>query len=321
MLFRNDEITKLLRTAGAQQEDGESDSASASVKSNCDVSYVIFLEPRTDADPNWTTVEWLADEAIKRFSPAPALAHCELVLPPIPDSDGGRIHYATYLGRGGANWQNQRNKEDGISFYLIENGARWRALPVFGPDAVRHVREAAHANLGAPYSIAMYPTSAKPLRAFSGMWSDAPAHKGHCAVLSARVLKQAGLGANLPHPSAWYSPSSLYNQLSSSVATPLDDSDLKGLTSVTPLECQNTIDTLLRAPMSYATVRALGDSKCIDALRTLTLRVCSTAADGDEVSSRIAQKQLATVLLRWALLRDDGTVPDTSADSGAEQLI
>ena len=104
--FRNDEITALLRQAVAQPSEGTDLEGSVAVKSSCDVSYVIFLEPRDGADPNWSTVEWLADEAIRRFSPAPALAHCELVLPPIPDSDGGRVHFATYMGRGGAGWQN-----------------------------------------------------------------------------------------------------------------------------------------------------------------------------------------------------------------------
>ena len=325
--FRTDEITALLRQAAAEPagaETGEAASGSAAVKSSCDVSYVIFLEPREQADPTWSTAEWVVDEAIKYFSPNPALAHCELVLPPIPDSDGGHVHFATYMGRGGAGWQNQRNKEDGIGFYLIDNGARWRALPVFGPDAVRHVREAAQANLGAPYSLAMYPTSVKPFRSLAGLWGDKPKHMGHCAVIAARVLKEAGLGAHVPHPSAWYSPSSLYNQLSHNLAAPLADSERQGLTSVAPIECQNTIDTLLRAPMSYSTVRNLGDSRCIDAIRALTLRVCGSAGDSDPVAARIAQKQLASALLRWALLREDATVEDMPAAPEAaptEQLI
>ena len=30
--------------------------------------------------------------------------HTELLLPPIPDSGGGLTHFATYVGRGGADW-------------------------------------------------------------------------------------------------------------------------------------------------------------------------------------------------------------------------
>lgn len=312
-VFRNDEITALLR-AKVSQGDEELD-GSAALKTSCDVSYAIFLEPRDDADPNWSTMEWLADEAIRRFSPSPTLAHCELITPPIPNSAGGRVHFATYMGRGGADWQNMRSKDDGISFYLIDNGSRWRALPIFGPNAAQAVREAAQTNIHAPYSVGMYVTSAKPMRTFANLWSDEPGHMGHCATIAARVLKQAGMGAGLHHCSAWYSPSSLYNDLSASVGSQLADNERQTLSSVTPAKCAATIDTLLHAPMSYATVRDLGDTACIDAVRALTLKVCATAEQGDQVAARIAQKQLGTALLRWVLLREDEM--ETAAASAA----
>lgn len=311
-VFRNDEITALLRAKAADPVNGELEGSSA-VKPTCDVSYAIFLEPRDDADPKWSTVEWLADVAIRKFSPSPVLAHCELVTPPIPDSAGGRVHFATYLGRGGADWQNMRSKEDGISFYLIENGFRWRAVPVFGPNAAQTVRDAAQSNLHAPYSVSMYATSAPPLRNLAWLWKDQAGHMGHCAVITARVLKQAGIGGMLSRPSAWYSPSSLYGDLVAAMSRPIGEDERRQLTSVTPEECERTIETLLRAPMSYATVRALGDAACIDAVRALTLRVLSTANAGDATASRIAQKQLGSALLRWCLLRDD---PGMEADTG-----
>ena len=142
MQFRSDEITALLRTQDAHQA-GDVTEGSAAFRQSCDVSYVLFLEPREEPDPAWTAIEWIFDAVIKRFSPPPTLSHCELIAPPIPSSNGGRVHFATYLGRGGADWQNQNNKDEGISFYLIENGSRWRALPVFGPNAAEQVREAA----------------------------------------------------------------------------------------------------------------------------------------------------------------------------------
>jgi len=303
-VFRNDEITALLRAKASQGEDGEFD-GSAALKTSCDVSYAIFLEPCEGTDASLSTVEWLVDEAIRKFSPSPVLAHCELVTPPIPNSSGGRVHFATYMGRGGADWQNMSSKDDGIAFYLIENGSRWRAVPVFGPNAAQKVREAAQSNLHAPYSLSMYPTSAKPFRTLSALWSDSPGHMGHCATITARVLKAAGIGSGLHHCSAWYSPSSLYNDLVQTVAAPLADGERQTLTSVTPTTCAQTIDTLLHAPMSYATVRNLGDTACIDAVRALTLKVCASAEAGDDVASRIAQKQLGTALLRWVLLRED----------------
>lgn len=303
-VFRNDEITALLRAKAAQVEDEDLDGSSA-LKVSCDVSYAIFLEPRNVSDPSWSMAEWLADEAIRKFSPFPVLSHCELITPPIPNSSGGRVHFATYLGTGGAGWQNMQGKDDGIQFYLIENGSRWRALPIFGQNAAQSVRDAAERNLSAPYSVAMYATSAKPLRTLASLWADNAGHKGHCATITSRVLKDAGIGAGLKYCSAYYSPSSLYNDLKSSVSAPLSDNERVGLTTVTPAKCERAIQTLLHAPVSYTTVRELGDSTCIDAVRALTLKVCATAESGDDVAERIAQKQLATVLLRWVLLRDD----------------
>lgn len=295
-IFRNDEITALLRDKLSQNDP---------LLSSCDVSYAIFLEPPKEPDPSQSVAEWLVDKAIRNFSPSPVLAHCEIIAPPIPDSSGGRVHFATYFGCGGAGWHNMMSKEEGISFYLIDNGARWRAVPVFGLNAAANVRRAAQENMHSPYSLSMYPTSAKPLRALAGLWSDRPGHMGHCAVLTARVLKQSGIGSQLSHPSAWYSPSSLYKELSSIAASPLSDAKRQSLTSVTPTECAQTIETLLHAPMSYTTVRKLGDSACVDAVRVLTLKVCVAAEEGNQVASRIAQKQLGTALLRWVLLRKD----------------
>lgn len=305
-VFRNDEITRLLRAKAAQNDEFGMD-GSAALRTSCDVVYAIFLEPRDEPLPSWSTGQWLVEEAIKSFSPKPVLAHCELVTPPIPNSAGGRVHFATYMSSAGADWQNLNSKEDGINFYLIENGSRWRALPVFGPNAAANVRASAQSNLHSPYSLGMYVTSARPMRNIAHVWSDHSGHKGHCATLSARVLKEAGVGSGLRHCSAWYSPSSLYNDLTTSVGAPLADEERKSLTSVTPSTCAATINTLLHAPMSYATVRELGDTACIDAVRALTLKVCSTAEARDPVAARIAQKQLATALLRWVLLRKDET--------------
>lgn len=304
MQFRNDEITALLRTQECQQEDGVSE-GSAALRQSCDVSYVMFLEPRDDPDPSWTAVEWFADAMIKRFSPVPTLSHVELIAPPIPSSSGGRVHFATYLSRNGADWQNQSDKDEGVDFYLIENGARWRALPVFGPNAAEQVREAAQANIHSPYSVSMYLTSVRGIRTFARFLGDGPKHMGHCATITARVLKAAKLATGLDHASGWYCPSSLYSELSKSVGQPLSTTEKSSMGSVVPEECKRTIETLLRAPMSYATIREIGDPACIDAVRVLTMRVCAAGANADATASRVAEKQLACALLRWVLLRDD----------------
>ena len=48
-------------------------------------------------------------------------------------------------------------------------------------------------------------------------------------------------------------------------------------------------------------MRELGDARCVEAVRALTLRVCNTATDA--TAARLVQKQLAQALLRWSLLR------------------
>lgn len=326
-VFKSDEIGALLRS----KIDSETETmGSCAIKNACDVSFALFLEPtEVSADASWA--EYLVEKAIETFSPSPIISHCEIVVPPIPDSSGGRVHFATYFGSAGADWQNQRtnrhNREDytlhaddGVGFYLLDNGARWRAIPVFGPNATENIRSVAESNIHAPYSLAMYPTSAKPFRALAGIWSDTPKHKAHCAVLTARVLKEAGVGKQLPHVSAWYSPSSLYNDMCKGLSVPIDAATRQSLTSLTPETAKNTIRTLLHAPLSYNTVRSLGDSACIDAIRSLTLKVCDTAAAPATPENanmmRGAQKDLARALLRWVILRKDGDCQDIASSFG-----
>lgn len=335
--WRSDEITALLRTrpttatdeghaanavTGSAPADGlgggttESPvlapTESHSMRRTCDVGYVIFLEPTDDDDPSWSWPEWIADRAIKTFSPKPTMLHVELVVPPIPDSGGGKVHFATYLGAAGANWQNKADaRDEGVEFYLVTNGAKWRCIPVFAPAVADTLRAACDANLHAPYSIGMYPTSARPLRGLSWLWSDAPKHKGHCATITTRVLKEAGAGYALPHTSAWYCPSSLYMALNSSLSARLDEKERANLNTVEPDVCQQSIETLLRGQLSYKTVRELGDAKCVDAIRALTMRVVAAAdrAEEDPVAARAAQKDLANAVLRWVLLRQEGDSP------------
>ena len=308
VMLRSNEITELLRRSAAEARVELEAEGSAAVRSSCDVVYVLFLEPREGGEPTSLSVfEWLTDAAIKRFSPKPTMSHCELALPPIPDSAGGCVHFATYVGQH-AGWQNVSSKDEGIEFYLVRNGSRWRALPVFGPDAVNAVRSACEANVDAPYSLAQYPTSTWLMRGMAWMWGDQPKQSGHCATITARVLKAAGVGG-LTHPSAWYSPGSLYHALHAGVGEPLEASERAGWRSVTPEACAEAINTLLLKRMSYNTVRALGDAACIDAIRTLTLQVCAASEQHDAAESCRAQRRLAKALLRWMILREDTAAP------------
>lgn len=297
MKLQSSDIAAVLRQQRA--EGSELEAASA----QCDVVYALFLEPHNSVEHTYS-VEAATEMAIRTFSPYPTLIHCELLIPPIPSSDGGKTRFATYIGRR-ADWQNKRGSggDDGIAYYLVENGSRWRAVPVFAPDAARAARASGDANIGAPYSVGRYFTSARPLRRFAWMLRDQPGDPGHCATLAARVLKGSGASNVLPKSSAWYCPSSLYNALSADLPSRLSESEHQRMASTNLSECATTIDELTVQSLSVETVRKLGDAKCIDAVRALTLRACTTV--GDATAARLVQKQLAQVLLRWTLLRED----------------
>ena len=63
------------------------------------------------------------------------------------------------------------------------------------------------------------------------------------------------------------------------------------------------IEALLRSAETQETIAAVGDEGCARSVRALTLRVCSELQGGDAVSNTMAQRQLATALLRWTILR------------------
>ena len=180
--------------------------------------------------------------------------------------------------------------DESVNYYLVTNGARWRALPVFLPHAVEAVRSAADANVDAPYSVPRYATSAKPLRRLAWLLPDADKAPGHCATLTARVLRRSGATDAVPRSSAWYSPSSLYTTLVAHASTRLTGADRAQMGSVAPAECTETLNTLLKDPLSYQTVRDVGDARAIDAVRALTLRVCNAAAAADDVARALRSR-------------------------------
>lgn len=293
--------------------------AISSLSCSCDIGFVMFMEDTSVPNESWTLAQWIADKVITTFAPSPSnVVHCELLVPPVPDSSNSRVHFATYLGAEGANWQSCGSlRALGVDWYLIENGARWRALPVFGTNCANALREAAERNVHAPYSLCMYATSARPLRTLSWLWSEVAGHKGHCATVTTRVLKEAGVDAVLTHPSAWYAPSSLLTSLLNNMASiqSVDPDVHKSLATTDAVACEEAICALLHAPLSYDSVRQLGDNRCIDAIRELTRRVvvAAGAAGGctnADTGGRAAQKDLGKALLRWVLLRKDPSCPD-----------
>ena len=294
MLFKNTSITALLKTnRGGVDLDG-----SAPLRESCDVSYVLFLEP-AELDPGSSMIEKIADVAVRRLSPDSSAVHCEILVPPIHDSD--KINFATYIGQT-AQWQDAAS---GTDFYLIKHGARWRALPVFGVNASAAVRGACDDNRGSAYSLSMYLTSARLLRTFARWIGDAPRHCGHCATITARVLRAAGLG-NLRRSPAWYCPGSLYTELLGSLEPLEYEACFGSSTSDATTDATNeAILTLIHAPATHETVSKLGDVACEDAIRELTRRVVCGGGRHASAESIQAQRHLASALLRWSLLREE----------------
>lgn len=262
-----------------------------------DLIFVLFLTP-VDPAPSWTLGQRLIDFAIRVFQPAPIMAHVEIFIPPSKDSVHSKCHFATYIGRT-ANWcDDDDSKSD---FYFREKTNKWRAVPIARAAAGRLVREEASLHCQTSYSILKYPFSAAPLRAFAGIFSDDYLASGHCATITARVLKRAL--RVLVHPSGWYSPSTLLIETSSGAIAKNTHSFLVDrLHAKSIIENENilsAIDTLTRG--SDDAVRSLSHSQCSSAVRQLATGVASRFDTDDEVGACIAQTQLATALLRWSI--------------------
>lgn len=298
--LRATEISELLKERSNVPTDEMVDSMGPP---SCDVVYAIFLEPRETPDPRWSHVEYVIDKAVRTFQPTPALAHCEILIPPIPSDEGTRTQFATYFGRSSA-WQT--DKDDGANFYLVENANRWRAVPIFGPNAAQIVRNECDMELGVNYSLARYLSATPPLRYLASFVPDTRRSPGHCATLTARVLKNSFLATDAApmHPSAWYGPSTLYHECCDTArwrGERMGASEYTGM----PASTAASVEQLLRGIMTQDTVSSVGDAGCMEAVRALTMRACSALSQGDETSQRLTQQQLATALLRWVILRQE----------------
>lgn len=315
--MKNAELARLLASRFGSDRDTHDDVRMQLTKACGDVGtpalgivFALFLDtPDTSDMASQTVAQQLASDASLLFDVhsilPPKLAHVELLVPPLPDSDGGRIHFATYMSSAGAEWQNRTDKSDGIRFYLQESGSRWRAVPLVMRDAPIAVRRCADANVGAPYSLAMYLTSAPPGRLLSKLWSNKQGTRGHCAVITSRVLRTSGLTPKLKHTDAWYSPTSLYNELHTSYLACATSELCESLRSIDPCECTTTINMLLHQQLDANDVARAGDAKCYDAISQLSHEVYIAARSADAEAIVLSQKRLATGLLKWVLLRQD----------------
>ncbi|MEK9933949.1 MAG: hypothetical protein VW555_04490 [Luminiphilus sp.] len=270
----------------------------------CDVVYVIFLDPPERPDPSATLFEKFVTTAVSTCQPDPSLVHCEILIPPVPNYEGDRTSFATYMGRV-SSWQ---RASEGHKFYLLENASRWRAVPVFGIGAGQLVRTECQSEIGVDYSLLRYLLAARPLRSLAKYVGDARRDPAHCASLTARILKNAFGTDALAEPSASYGPSRLFHELSERAA--LHGRHI-GAASFSSIEDDTAIaiDRLLRAPMTRENVQAIGDEQCHAAVKALTMKVCNSLLSGEELAIRLSQRQLADALLRWTILRPHAAGP------------
>ena len=271
------------------------------------MAFVIFLEPPDHVDPNMTFGERIIDDLIQRFSQKPTMVHVEVIIPPFLNPKSSKIHFATYLGSQ-AGYQNEYDAVSGVDFYLIRHGHRWRCIPVFGNDAIESLRAACDANVGSAYSLVKYPTSSHYFRKYSWIWQDKPMSSGHCATITARVLKQARIECGVVHRPPWYSPSSLYSALQSAFWSRLSNAQLQSLhpqSEEEKEEVEESIEKILRGPLSARSMLELGHSRCVSAIRELTYRVVRAAQDKENVSiedRHICERELGDAVLKFCLL-------------------
>lgn len=310
--WKNQEIGNLLKTNthASSEEDSQMLVAPEMEASRDDgiglgdIAFVMFLEPPDHVDPNTTIGERVIDNLIQKFSQKPTMVHVEIVMPPFLESNAKKVHFATYLGSH-ADYQNEYDAISGVDFYLIRNGQRWRCLPVFGKDAISRLRTACDANVGSPYSLMKYPTSSHYFRNYSWIWSDKAMSSGHCATLTARVLRQAGIKCGISHRPPWYSPSSLYASIQEDVTMRLSETEISNLYTYDTEECEQSIESILRGPLSARTMQQLGRDKCIDAIRHLTNRVLTISRPSSSATyaeQHLAERELADAVFKWSLL-------------------
>lgn len=190
----------------------------------------------------------------------------------------------------------EQDRKDNEAYYLVENANKWRALPVFGPSAARLVRESCNKSVGAEYSMLRYATASKVLRGLSSLVADKPKSPAHCATLTARVIRRA-LGDKLEHPSAWYGPATLYAALRDE----LKESRVAPESTHATNDTATAVHSVLR--WSSQELDGLSDEDWLTAIRALTLKTAAAETHGDQAMQKLTQKQLATALLRWSVIR------------------
>ena len=281
--------------------------AVASVDTNVsdinDIVFVLALDTDPDLRGRGWTVETIIDRIVKFAQPSPAVAHVELMFPPIMQDDNvhmhrnnnTEMHFATYFGARagfGSAFNNQRD------FYLGKNAARWRAVPISLRDASSRLRSECNAHVNTEYTLLRYICSVPPLRSLTTLLSAKPGDLAHCATLTTRCLRRAFPEMKIKHPSAWYGPATLMLELECEVNCArtrkrFEDSDHYKSVGEDE-ELSNSMAVLLHG--SDDDIHKLSNDNVCNAIFALSYRAVQTGLD--IVARRIVQKQLATALLR-----------------------
>jgi hypothetical protein len=194
--------------------------------------YVLGLKPEgrgRHQAPGWRAV--LTDYAVRVFQPgSPVFSHVELIMPHA-GKPGLFASYFVANGHGGANWQHPSAEDR--DYYMSENAARWHAVPVrVTVEQAGLIQQAANDCVGAPYSFTRYFFSAYGGRKFAWLLPRGGANPGHCATVTARVLR-AGCPSLLDRCEAWYGPSTLLAELHRKLSRGLTGIDVAA--SVAPM--------------------------------------------------------------------------------------
>ena len=263
---------------------------------------LLFLEADKQGI-NFSVGESALDSLVQHMQPSPAITHVEMLIP-TTDESGDEMHFSTYLGASGAAWSTGYG--DGLDFYLNPdgNGSSWRAVPVFGRDAVNRIRAECQDHLDTPYpSMARlfnYPFSVPPMRAFASYVDDTRGTAAHCAALTTRILHTCMPELNIPNAAPWYGPSTLYLEIArqgrmvSYAAKSSADATTKS--HAEDEEAIMALDVLLRG--SNKAVMGLSEQN-VRAGTNLACQNCVLAGvDADPALVRSRQKELARATLR-----------------------
>ena len=272
-----------------QAKDGDSrpviSPRDGAVTSMDDVVFALFLECREDATPGASVAENALSTLIRLMQPMPSMAHVEIL---IADCKGDP-HFATYIGRK-AGWGVSFG-ENPAEFYMKVNAGLWRAVPIVSKNAAARVRAECGWHVDTPYSLARYVCSVPPLRSLAGLLKDGVGDPAHCAALTARCLKRAvGRSSPIKHSSPWYGPSTLWLQLTHQSHSQASHDNGASETTLMYTE------TLLHG--KNESIKELNKAEKNEALLHLTNKTLHAARGSDAVGVKLAQKQLATALLR-----------------------